>query len=81
MGAVGGGLILLHIVLLLFLKLRTKTSVRGALTIPRFELFLLILAVPCMCQASAFIIRGTFLSITIWLLTSLESLYWSLQTG
>ncbi|CAM6127196.1 unnamed protein product [Calypogeia fissa] len=57
-GAVGGGLILLHIVLLLFLKWRTKTSVRGALTIPRFEIFLLILAIPAMCQASAFIIRG-----------------------
>ncbi|BBN01488.1 hypothetical protein MPTK1_2g07770 [Marchantia polymorpha subsp. ruderalis] len=66
LGAVGGGLILLHVLLLLFLRWRTKTSVRGALTVPRFELFLLVLAIPCMCQASAFIIRGgTILGIII----------------
>ncbi|KAL3696418.1 hypothetical protein R1sor_010494 [Riccia sorocarpa] len=58
LGVVGGGLVLLHIFLLLFLRWRTKTSVRGALTIPRFELFVLVLAIPCICQASAFIIRG-----------------------
>ncbi|KAL2642981.1 hypothetical protein R1flu_010568 [Riccia fluitans] len=58
LGVVGGGLVLLHILLLVFLRWRTKTSVRGALTIPRFELFFLVLAIPCICQASAFIIRG-----------------------
>lgn len=58
LGVVGGALIVLHMLILVFLKWRTKTSLRGALSIPRFELFLLILTLPCMCQASAFIIRG-----------------------
>eukprot|EP01018_Ginkgo_biloba_P013824 Gb_22704 [translate_table: standard] len=58
LGVVGAGLIILHILILIFLKWRTKTSLRGALSVPRFELFLLILTLPCMCQASAFIIRG-----------------------
>ncbi|KAH9315091.1 hypothetical protein KI387_023718, partial [Taxus chinensis] len=57
LGVVGGFLIALHILIFLFLKRRTKTSLRGALSFPRFELFLLILTLPCMCQASAFIIR------------------------
>lgn len=58
LGVVGGALIVLHMLILVFLKWRTKTSLRGALSIPRFELCLLILTLPCMCQASAFIIRG-----------------------
>ncbi|KAG0558527.1 hypothetical protein KC19_10G034900 [Ceratodon purpureus] len=58
MGVVGGGLILSHIILVLFLKWRTRASIRGALIIPRFELYLLILSTPGLCQASAFIIRG-----------------------
>ncbi|KAG0614713.1 hypothetical protein M758_6G198100 [Ceratodon purpureus] len=53
-----GSLILLHILLLLFLRWRTKTPLHGALSIPRFELFLLILVLPAICQASAFVIRG-----------------------
>lgn len=58
LGVVGGALIVLHMLILVFLKWRTKTSLRGALSIPRFELFLLMLTLPCMCQASAFIIKG-----------------------
>ncbi|KAJ7514137.1 hypothetical protein O6H91_23G029700 [Diphasiastrum complanatum] len=53
-----GALIIGHILLLMFLRWRTKTSLRGSLSIPRFELFLLILALSCLCQASSFIIRG-----------------------
>lgn len=58
MAVVGGSLILLHIMLVLFLRWRTRAPIRGTLTIPRFELYFLILAVPGLCQASAFIIRG-----------------------
>jgi hypothetical protein len=58
LAVVGGGLILLHILMLVFLRWRTKTSLRGALSVPRFELFVLVLALPAICQASAFTIRG-----------------------
>jgi len=58
MAVIGGSLILLHIILVLFLRWRTRAPIRGALIIPRFELGLLILAIPGLCQASAFIIRG-----------------------
>jgi hypothetical protein len=57
-GVVGGGLILIHILLVLFLRWRTRAPIRSALTIPRFELYLLILVIPGLCQASAFAIRG-----------------------
>lgn len=53
-----GSLILLHILLLLFLRWRTKTPLHGALSFPRFELFLLVLALPAIAQACAFIISG-----------------------
>ncbi|CAK9210174.1 unnamed protein product [Sphagnum troendelagicum] len=55
---VGGGLAFLHLLTLLYLRWRTKTSLRGALSFPRFEIFLLILFSPAICQACAFIIRG-----------------------
>jgi hypothetical protein len=58
LAVVGGGFILLHLLMLLYLRWRTKTSQRGALAIPRFELFILIFALPGICQASAFIIKG-----------------------
>ncbi|XP_038989295.1 uncharacterized protein LOC103718327 isoform X2 [Phoenix dactylifera] len=58
LGVGGGGLLILHFITLLFLKWRTRTSVHGLLSIPRFELFLLFLMLPCIGQASAFIIRG-----------------------
>ncbi|XP_056686161.1 uncharacterized protein [Spinacia oleracea] len=58
---IGGSLIILHIFLLLVLKLRRNSSrvkTYGALVLPRFEIFLIILAVPCICFASAVIIKG-----------------------
>eukprot|EP01018_Ginkgo_biloba_P009481 Gb_04485 [translate_table: standard] len=61
---IGGGLLLGHALILLLLQLRkrrwrTERDIScGALVIPRFEIFLLILALPCMCQAAAFLIRG-----------------------
>ncbi|KAH8966354.1 hypothetical protein BDL97_03G020900 [Sphagnum fallax] len=58
LAVVGGGLILLHVLTLLFLWWRTNFFPKGALSVPRFELFLLVLALPAMCQASAFTIRG-----------------------
>jgi hypothetical protein len=58
LAVVGGGLILLHVLTLLFLRWRTNFFPKGALSVPRFELFLLVLALPAMCQASAFTIRG-----------------------
>ncbi|EHA8590577.1 hypothetical protein COCNU_scaffold020585G000050 [Cocos nucifera] len=58
LGVGSGGLLILHFITLLFLKWRTRTSVHGLLSIPRFELFLLILLLPCVGQASTFIIRG-----------------------
>ncbi|KAL5581377.1 hypothetical protein UlMin_013819 [Ulmus minor] len=54
----GGGLVLTHVMLFLFLRWRTGTPVLGTLSFPRFELFLLILMLPCISQSSAFIIRG-----------------------
>ncbi|XP_008791189.1 uncharacterized protein LOC103708166 [Phoenix dactylifera] len=58
----GGGLVLLHAAVLWTLKFRRKNSEkqkeRGALVFPRFEIFLIFLALPCTCQASAAIIRG-----------------------
>eukprot|EP00249_Psilotum_nudum_P010726 c22723_g1_i1 orf=973-2448(+) len=58
LGIFGGSLALLHILILLLLKWRMRTKLRGAVLLPRFELFLLILALPCICQASACLIRG-----------------------
>ncbi|URE16713.1 transposon protein [Musa troglodytarum] len=57
----GGGLIFLHVVILCILKLRKnieKQKEFGALVFPRFEIFLILLALPCICQASAAIIKG-----------------------
>lgn len=53
------GLIVMHSLILLFLRWRTGKSVHGSLAIPRFELFLVIFMLPCIGQSSAFIIRGT----------------------
>ncbi|XP_062105439.1 uncharacterized protein LOC133817071 [Humulus lupulus] len=58
LGVGGGSLVIAHILLLLFLKWRTGTPVHGILSVPRFELFLLILMLPCISQSSAFVIRG-----------------------
>ncbi|KAM1129088.1 hypothetical protein ACFXTH_038956 [Malus domestica] len=56
-----GSLILLRLLVLFILKLRKNSEKRGcygALTFPRFEIFLVILALPCICEASAALIRG-----------------------
>ncbi|KAH7857150.1 hypothetical protein Vadar_009631 [Vaccinium darrowii] len=62
LAVISGSLMLLHSVLLAILRLRKKNSERegsyGALILPRFEIFLLILALPCICEASAAVIRG-----------------------
>ncbi|KAM6573173.1 hypothetical protein CsatA_017253 [Cannabis sativa] len=58
LGVGGGSLVIAHVLLLLFLKWRTGTPVHGILSVPRFELFLLILMLPCISQSSAFVIRG-----------------------
>ncbi|KAJ0985768.1 hypothetical protein J5N97_004124 [Dioscorea zingiberensis] len=62
LAVIGGGLFMLHVGVLLTLKLiKTKSDKRkdsGALIMPRFEIFLTFLALPCICQASATIIKG-----------------------
>ncbi|PON61303.1 Transmembrane protein [Parasponia andersonii] len=58
LGMGGGSLVIAHVLLLLFLKWRTRTPIHGILSVPRFELFLLILMLPCISQSSAFVIRG-----------------------
>ncbi|KAA8540802.1 hypothetical protein F0562_024765 [Nyssa sinensis] len=61
LAVVGGSLILLHALLLFILKLRKKNSEiksYGALILPRFEIFLIILALPCICKASAALVTG-----------------------
>ncbi|KAI4343739.1 hypothetical protein L6164_011051 [Bauhinia variegata] len=57
-----GGLIILHAFLLFILKLRKRSTEKqrtyGALTVPRFEIFLIFLALPSICKASAVLIKG-----------------------
>lgn len=64
LAVVSGSIILMHVLLLLILKMRKKNSENqrgyGALTFPRFEIFLVILALPCIFEASAALIKGTF---------------------
>lgn len=61
---ISGSLMLIHVLLLFILKMRKKNSENqrgyGALTFPRFEIFLVILALPCIFEASAALVRGTF---------------------
>ncbi|XP_077244190.1 uncharacterized protein LOC143884473 isoform X2 [Tasmannia lanceolata] len=62
LAVIGGGLLLLHVLVLYIIKFRRKDLEKqknyGSLVLPRFEIFLIILALPCFCQASAAIIRG-----------------------
>ncbi|CAK7328872.1 unnamed protein product [Dovyalis caffra] len=62
LAVIGGSLILVHAILLFILKLKKRNtdeqSDYGALTFPRFEIFLTILALPCICEASASLVRG-----------------------
>ncbi|XVE84161.1 hypothetical protein DITRI_Ditri16bG0147500 [Diplodiscus trichospermus] len=53
-----GSLLIVHFVLLFFLRWRVGTAAQGILSAPRFELLLLILMLPCISQSSAFVIRG-----------------------
>ncbi|XP_061357015.1 uncharacterized protein LOC133301403, partial [Gastrolobium bilobum] len=57
-----GGLMVLHAFLLIILKFGKRNSENrrtyGALTFPRFEIFILSLALPSICRASAVLIRG-----------------------
>ncbi|WVZ99824.1 hypothetical protein U9M48_045067, partial [Paspalum notatum var. saurae] len=64
-GVMGGGLILLHLLALLYLKRRWyRHSMEqhgygyGALALPRLEMMVVILALPCVSQAAAALIRG-----------------------
>ncbi|KAK1319183.1 hypothetical protein QJS10_CPB04g00253 [Acorus calamus] len=59
LGIAGIPLLVMHFLILLILRWRMGTStVAGTLTFPRFELFLLILMLPCIGQSSAFVIKG-----------------------
>lgn len=58
LGLGGGSLFTIHILTINFLRWRTGKSAQGTLSVPRFELLLIILALPCICQASAFVLRG-----------------------
>ncbi|XVF57778.1 hypothetical protein PTKIN_Ptkin07bG0009500 [Pterospermum kingtungense] len=53
-----GSLLIVHFLLLVFLKWRTGTAAQGILSVPRFELLLFILMLPCISQSSAFVVRG-----------------------
>ncbi|GFP90721.1 hypothetical protein PHJA_001216000 [Phtheirospermum japonicum] len=61
LAAISGSLVILHALLLTILKFRKQNKEKqsyGALIFPRFEIFLLILALPCVCEASAALIKG-----------------------
>lgn len=58
LGVGGTGLVIMHIFTLIFIRWRTQTKANGILSVPRFELLLLILMLPCVSQSSAFVIRG-----------------------
>ncbi|XWS37504.1 hypothetical protein CRYUN_Cryun19dG0048500 [Craigia yunnanensis] len=66
LAVIGGSLILLHAFLFFILKCKKRDSEKqgsyGALVFPRFEIFLVILALPCICQASAALVGGGTLS-------------------
>ncbi|MCL7029322.1 hypothetical protein MKW94_017286 [Papaver nudicaule] len=53
-----GGLLISHFLIVLCLTWRTGTSVHWTLSVPRFELFLLILVLPCISQSAAFVLKG-----------------------
>ncbi|KAL6135917.1 hypothetical protein ACLB2K_068142 [Fragaria x ananassa] len=58
LGIGGGSLVIIHLLILLFLRWRTGTPSHGLLSVPRFELFLLIVMLPCVSQSSTFVIKG-----------------------
>lgn len=78
LAVIGGSLILLHVFLLLVLRFR-KSFIKGssydALILPRFEIFLVMVSIPCICLAAAAIIKGrttsgTVIGILLLILTS-----------
>ncbi|KAJ6302233.1 hypothetical protein OIU77_016342 [Salix suchowensis] len=58
LGVGGGSLIIIHVLILLFLRWRTGAPAQGMFSVPRFELLLLILMLPCISQSSAFVMKG-----------------------
>uniref|UniRef100_A0A7N2MPD7 Uncharacterized protein n=1 Tax=Quercus lobata TaxID=97700 RepID=A0A7N2MPD7_QUELO len=86
---IGGSLILLHALLLAILKFRKpRQRGYGVLAFPRFEIFLVNLAVPSICEAFAALIRGgttsgivvgTLILVAVSFL--LLDLLWFLSTG
>lgn len=61
LAVIGGSLILLHALVLFVLRLRKDREKKwsyGALVFPRFEIFLTILAIPCICKASVNVVKG-----------------------
>lgn len=58
LGIGGGGLVIAHVLILLFLRWRLGPPAHGILSVPRFELFLLILMLPCITQSSTFVMKG-----------------------
>ncbi|PVH61905.1 hypothetical protein PAHAL_3G152900 [Panicum hallii] len=62
LAVIGGGLILLHLLTLLYFKLRYRGREgrhgHGALVLPRLEIMVAILATPCIAQAAAAVMRG-----------------------
>ncbi|WCJ27462.1 hypothetical protein M5689_009205 [Euphorbia peplus] len=58
LGVGGGSLLLIHALILLFLRWRMGAKTHGILLVPRFEILLLILILPCISQSSAFVIKG-----------------------
>ncbi|GAV58350.1 hypothetical protein CFOL_v3_01884 [Cephalotus follicularis] len=67
LAVIGGGLMVLHALFLFILKFRKKNSEKqksdyGEFTFPRFEIYLVVLALPCISQASASLIIGGVMS-------------------
>ncbi|RDX85024.1 hypothetical protein CR513_33843, partial [Mucuna pruriens] len=58
LGVGAGCLLLFHVFMIFFLRHRTGRPPQGSLSVPRFELFLLILMLPCLSQSSTFVIKG-----------------------
>ncbi|CAN1854367.1 hypothetical protein LINPERHAP1_LOCUS41301 [Linum perenne] len=68
LAVIGGGLILTHAAVFLIVKYKKNRDYSqghtsyGALVFPRFEMFLLVLALPCICKASAGLVKGRTVS-------------------
>lgn len=65
LGVIGGGLMVAHALTLAYVKLRyrgkddeARRNGYGALALPRFEIMIVVLAMPCISQAAAAVMRG-----------------------